>query len=302
MKYLPGVFSLTTLLWLPLVGSAQPTSPLVAKMSKGSPEFREAIRNYTQKLQPKIVGGVMAIAGQFPWQVSLGVADIPDPFYAHFCGGSLIGKEWVLTAAHCVDGNDASDLSVFVGTHVLQSGVTRIGVQKLYIHSDYKSASTGHDIALLQLKAPVKEGAETRQIALADKQEETAILATSNPAVVTGWGATNMGGQPTRILNYAKIPFVSNERCNKPLAYNGAITADMLCAGKETGGVDSCQGDSGGPLISNAGQGDKLMGVVSWGDGCALPNKVGIYTRVSFYLDWVQACQQGTAACKAIIR
>lgn len=302
MKTLPGIFSLVTLLLLSLDGSAQQSMPLQALMAKGSPEFREAIRIYVNKLQPKVVGGVKAVAGQFPWQVSIGVADIPDPFYAHFCGGALIGDEWVLTAAHCVEGNDASDLSVFVGTHVLQSGVTRIGINKIYMHSDYKSASTGRDIALLRLKSSVTMNANTRQIDLADNNDEAAILATSNPAIVTGWGATTMGGQGTRTLNYAKVPFVTNERCNKPLAYNEGITADMLCAGKETGGTDSCQGDSGGPLISHAAQGEKLVGVVSWGDGCALPNKVGVYTRVSYYLAWVDACRSGKATCSAITR
>lgn len=281
---------------------AQQTHPLSSLMAKGSSDFRETVRKYIAKEEPKIVGGVAAKAGQFPWQVSLTVAEIPDPYFAHFCGGSLISDQWVLTAAHCVVGNDAKDFSVIVGAHTLQSGLPRVAVSRILMHSGYISAEKGNDIALLHLASPVTSGVNLKVIPLINVNDEKAVLVANTPATVTGWGATQMGGQGTRILNYANVPLVSHARCNRKVAYNGAITEDMLCAGKEAGGVDSCQGDSGGPLTGRIGSKDSLIGIVSWGDGCALPNKVGVYSRVSHHLNWIQACQEGTSACKAIIR
>jgi len=106
------------------------------------------------------------------------------------------------------------------------------------------------------------------------------------------------GGRKVRDLRFVDVPFVARGACNRPLAYDGRITDNMICAGQAVGGQDSCQGDSGGPLTVNTQTTPKLAGVVSWGDGCARPNKVGVYARVANYAPWIAACIAKPSECK----
>jgi secreted trypsin-like serine protease len=125
--------------------------------------------------------------------------------------------------------------------------------------------------------------------------EEAAALAGTVILQTLGWGALQEGGQTVRNLRVVDVPHVDRADCNRPLAYDGRITGNMVCAGKS--GTDSCQGDSGGPLTAGAGAGLRPDGVVSWGDGCARPNKVGVYTRVVNYTGWIQACIAAPTSC-----
>ena len=85
-----------------------------------------------------------------------------------------------------------------------------------------------------------------------------------------------------KFLRKVTVPIVSRTSCNQ--AYFNGVTVNMFCAGYAEGGKDSCQGDSGGPMVNPYKQ---LIGVVSWGVGCARPNLPGVYTRVSRYLTWI---------------
>jgi len=104
---------------------------------------------------------------------------------------------------------------------------------------------------------------------------------------VTGWGRTKEKGPAATILQEAEVPVVGNATCNAPDAYNGAIKSKMLCAGYQGGKIDSCEGDSGGPLVLRGKDGPVLVGVVSWGEGCAREQRYGVYTRVDAYSDWI---------------
>ena len=108
--------------------------------------------------------------------------------------------------------------------------------------------------------------------------------------IVSGWGTLASGGSLSDTLQWVKVPPVSDDTCNQPASLNGQIKANMICAGLSAGGVDACQGDSGGPLVTKAtgvDSGYSLIGVVSFGEGCALPNKYGVYAEVSFFLSWI---------------
>lgn len=244
---------------------------------------------------PEIVGGRPADPGEWQWQVAL-VFSHSDSLYAGLnCGGSLIGREWVLTAAHCFNFWTAEHYNVVAGVHNLiapEPGFRRVPIAEVIIHPDYVTATSGNDIALLRLAEPIDarpaEG-ETLPIAYARLVPADAGTLVGVEATVTGWGTLTSG-----LLDYppdlheVEVPIVANDECNA--AYGGSITADMLCAGLPAGGRDSCQGDSGGPLvIFDEGSGYWWQaGIVSWGQGCGIPAIPGVYTRVSEYVEWLR--------------
>lgn len=264
---------------------------------KGSDPYEETVRRYLKKDVKKIINGKQAPAGAFPWQVSLGVSWITDPYAAHFCGGSVLSERWIVTAAHCAVRLTPSQIVVTAGTNRLVDGATRRNINRIIVHKNYNRIRSDNDIALLELRDPLPMGMPIQRVDLLRPSEEVGLTVTS-VLTVTGWGAITEGGGPVRDLEYLDdLPFVPLETCNSTQAYNGRITTNMICAGFRAGGKDSCQGDSGGPLTLGSGTSLRLAGIVSWGDGCAQPDRVGVYTRVANYVEWVQACVSNSATC-----
>jgi len=238
---------------------------------------------------PQIAGGSKARAGEFPWQVALLYADEADAFEAQFCGGTLIGPDWVVTAAHCVYDRrvePAESIDVLVGTTRLGRGGRRVDVRRIVVHPRYRERSGVNDIALLQLAAPVAE----RPLPLLTRGREARLAAAGTLAIATGWGSTvARGARYPRDLRKVALPIVTNRVCNDRRAHDGDVTAAMLCAGFAAGGKDTCDGDSGGPLIVPDGHGGAVLaGVTSWGARCAAPRKYGVYTRVARYAGWIE--------------
>jgi secreted trypsin-like serine protease len=271
---------------------------LRASALKGSDDYKAAVTRYLDKVQPKIVGGVRAPDGAYPWIVSLGVSWIADPFYAHFCGGTVFSEKWIVTAAHCVTGNSPADIVITAGTNVLEPGSIRRNVNRIVVKSGYASAEKGKDIALLELLDPLPIGVRIAPLPLLEAADEGGMLVEDAPLTVAGWGATGEGGDPVIRLQHLEVPFVLRTVCNEPIAYDGRVLDDMICAGFTGGGGDSCQGDSGGPIDARKDGKPVLAGVVSWGEGCARTNKVGVYTRVTRFGDWVAACVQDPIGCQ----
>lgn len=254
-------------------------------------DYRDAIHRYVNHEKMKIVGGVAAGEGEFPWQVSLEVAKYADP--VHFCGGSIYSAQWIVTAAHCMTGLAPDKFVVVAGVNHLKTGMARSAVAKVIVHPNYNHATNLNDIALVKLTQPLTLGAKTQAIALQTAQGQAAFVNLVTSLTVTGWGATSEGGDVVADLKKVAVPFVNRDTCNKKFAYDGSVPVGQFCAGLTAGGKDSCQGDSGGPLVYlPSGAPPRLSGVVSWGDGCAKPQKYGVYTQLADYAGWIAANAQ----------
>jgi trypsin len=241
-------------------------------------------------VNPLIVGGTpVQNLSETPWQVAL----VDNGSHFQFCGGSLIAENWVLTAAHCVDnffvGNDPEKVDVVVGTLTFMSGGEQIPVRAIHLHPSWDGNNLDFDAALLELESDASEG---ESITL---HEAGQGLDEGMPVRVSGWGATSEGGAGSTTLLWVDVPVVSTETCNEPESYGGAITDAMFCAGDRDGGRDACQGDSGGPVAADLDGTWTVVGIVSWGHGCARRLKYGVYTRVAEITEWANETMNGGA-------
>lgn len=157
----------------------------------------------------------------------------------------------------------------------------KIVLSKIIQHENYNSFTITNDISLLQVSKPFTFNQFVQPIAL-----PKAGHAASGSCVVSGWGTTTEGGSSPDILMKVSVPIVSDDACRDAYGQND-IRDSMLCAGVSEGGKDSCQGDSGGPLACSDTGSTYLAGVVSWGYGCARPSYPGVYTEVSYFVDWI---------------
>ncbi|WYZ39659.1 hypothetical protein EsH8_III_001573 [Colletotrichum jinshuiense] len=225
----------------------------------------------------QIVGGTLAVAGDFPFIVSLQRSG------SHFCGGSLLNANTVITAAHCSVGQSAGSVSVRAGSLKRNSGGVLVGVSRIIVNPSYTSSTYNNDVAIWKLSTSIPTSSTVSYVTLPAANSDP--VGGSN-AQVAGWGVTSQSSSTIPVdLRKVTVPIVSRTTCRSQYG-TSAITTNMVCAGVTTGGRDSCQGDSGGPLVDAS---KTLIGIVSWGDGCAQANAAGVYARVSTLLSFIQA-------------
>ena len=229
---------------------------------------------------PMIVGGEEVDPAcpdcKYPFMVSLQYNG--GWFGGHFCGGALVRPDWVVTAAHCVQGESAGDIKVEIGLHDVDGTIgseTRY-VDQIIEHPAYNNFMLSYDYALLHLSSP--SSFEPIQLVTDESHSQEPVMSTT-----MGWGAIYSGGPSSDILLEVDVPI--DDSCGYIL--DAEEDPSMICAGDSNGGEDSCQGDSGGPLIMTNDDGEhELIGIVSWGYGCADAGYPGVYSNVWYVRDW----------------
>ena len=234
-------------------------------------------------ISSRIIGGQSADIVDFPHQVAL-LGGTSSAYYQQFCGGSILSNYWVITAAHCVDDLRAGDLYVLAGTDFLSVGnVSANRVRSVRVHPGWNSNTSENDVALLQLRDPLRYSERIAPISL------PSFDMTEFTGVVSGWGnMSTFGSSFPQQLQAAYVDFVSDSSCTE--VYGASFdSGSMLCAGDAEFLYDSCQGDSGGPLQVVVDGEWALAGIVSWGVGCASDPYPGVYTRVYSFESWIRA-------------
>ena len=235
----------------------------------------------------KILGGVQAAPGAWPWIAALLSADDPSVFYAQFCSGVLIDQSWVLTAAHCVQGMSATKIQVAVGAYDLTKFTgSRTPVKSIRIHPQFSSTSLYNDIALVELGVP----SAIQPIALfsGESVDKTPPSLLGKLVTVLGWGLadTATSWYYPAILRQVSLPVVADSSCND--IYSNPVLPSQFCAGYYEG-KDACEGDSGGPAVVQVDGQWVHAGIVSAGVSCQeYFGWYGKYTRTSAQLSFIR--------------
>eukprot|EP00099_Drosophila_melanogaster_P014897 NP_523694.2 deltaTrypsin [Drosophila melanogaster] len=224
------------------------------------------------QLDGRIVGGSATTISSFPWQISLQRSG------SHSCGGSIYSSNVIVTAAHCLQSVSASVLQIRAGSSYWSSGGVTFSVSSFKNHEGYNANTMVNDIAIIKINGALTFSSTIKAIGLASSNPANGAAAS-----VSGWGTLSYGSSsiPSQ-LQYVNVNIVSQSQCaSSTYGYGSQIRSTMICAAAS--GKDACQGDSGGPLVS----GGVLVGVVSWGYGCAYSNYPGVYADVAALRSWV---------------
>ncbi|XP_017868664.1 PREDICTED: trypsin 3A1 [Drosophila arizonae] len=231
----------------------------------------------------RIVGGWATKIAHFPHQVSL------QKGTRHICGATILAPTLVLTAAHCVlNANEPQDYFIRAGSTKWSSGGSHHRIRRIIPHEHFNLPThMNNDIALLQLQDPLIFSDNIKPIPIVTPMDDVPTLA---QLFVSGWGSTKVEQMATSpLLHYTVIVQMNRDSCARNYFGAATITSTMFCAGSKSGkgDRDSCVGDSGGPLITHVDGRFKLLGIVSWGLGCANAQYPGVYTYVPAYMNWI---------------
>ncbi|XP_071859195.1 chymotrypsin-2-like [Bombus fervidus] len=228
----------------------------------------------THNLDPRIVNGEDAGPNEFLYQASL------QTNHHHFCGGSVLNKYYVLTAAHCVVDEQPSQVEVITGTKDLSGSPTFVHqAVKFIVHAKYDPYNNWiNDIALIKVNKPFETGPHLSFVSLPQANQN---IPDNSRAIVSGWGRIRQYGPTSTTLKKATI-YITNQNTCKDVYRK--IHDTQICANDPKIERGACNGDSGGPLTVNG----SIVGIVSWSTGCGLSDYPTVYTRVPSYINWIQ--------------
>jgi len=244
------------------------------------------------KSQNRIINGVETGDNEFPWIV---MVNIYSTIGITTCGGTIISKKLILTAAHCVNEKhtknlmNADAMAVFTERHLLNSGGQEFGVEKVFSHEDYNPATFKNDIAVLLLKDELTFSDNVTSVFLPkddlqNPEEGTEVIA-------AGWGLTDYYGEMSDTLQKVTLNIKGLDECANLYGKDTSQTHDIgphnLCTLNQDK-KDACQGDSGGPLMLEKDSKLIQVGITSWGEGCGDPNHPGVWTNVMHELKWLR--------------
>ncbi|XP_056614218.1 transmembrane protease serine 9 [Triplophysa dalaica] len=229
--------------------------------------------------QERIIGGVTARRGEWPWVGSLQYQR------AHRCGATLIHCKWLMTAAHCFRGNlNPTGWTVSLGSVIWSGlGALAIPVQRIVPHPGFNSTNMDFDVALVEISIPAPQSYTIQSVCLPSPVH---TFTKTIECYIVGWGAVREDGMLTNLLQKAPVGVIGHSDCQA--AYGDKLTNNMMCAGSMEGARDTCMGDSGGPLVCREPKGRWfLAGVTSWGHGCGRIGFPGVYIQVTAVREWI---------------
>lgn len=267
----------------------QPTEAPVKQTTTPAPKFPLNERNCGLVHETRIVGGEEANPDDFLWMAAIIKSKPTDSEARPFCGGSLITRRHILTAAHCLENLAPRDVLVRLGSYDFDDATASslsadYAIDQFRVPAHYSKKTHVADIAIMRLKTPLSLTDNYKTVCMPQaRRSYVGALGT-----VTGYGSQSHSFRKAAPkLRQVTVPIWENRKCSG--VYKKNLTESYLCAGYEEGGKDACQGDSGGPLMTE-GPSERMMvvGVVSHGIGCGSPGYPGVYTRTTTYLDWIE--------------
>uniref|UniRef100_A0A2H1W9X8 trypsin n=1 Tax=Spodoptera frugiperda TaxID=7108 RepID=A0A2H1W9X8_SPOFR len=231
----------------------------------------------------RIVGGYVTSIGRYPSIAALLYTSNWNQYWQS-CGGTIINNRSILTAAHCIAGDEVGRWRIRVGSTFANSGGVVHNVNQHIVHHSYDFRSLDNDIAILHSASSFAFNNNVRAVSIAGSNYD---LPENRYVWAAGWGTTSSGASSgSEQLQHVQLVTINHNTCRNNYATQGVtITDNMLCSGWPTGGRDQCQGDSGGPLYHNG----IVVGVCSFGIGCGQVNFPGVNARVSSYTSWISS-------------
>ncbi|KAK7500554.1 hypothetical protein BaRGS_00008129 [Batillaria attramentaria] len=271
---------------LNVVDTPEPRPMMSRFQDVGPTPFMPFMTGEKRDLQDdKIVGGVTMEEFEWPFMVMVEILNPKDNRFIQWCGGSILDRWTVLSAAHCFHGFEFFTFRVRAGVY----NQSEEGGSEQRRDVAFTPSSLSNDIAIVKLASPLQlQDGVVEKVRLNgwSKCPRDGAICT-----VAGWGVTAEGGSSSDLPLKVDVPIVSSDQCSAFYAEQmgpDSVGPEKLCAGEAEGGEDSCQGDSGGPFMCTCNGVLKQVGIVSYGIGCARAEFPGVYARVSYFKEWIK--------------